>query len=266
MLGEVGLDGELDAAQFACELPPAVVVHRLLVVLHGRPVAEGRGAERARDGLPGVRRPHVPVEAGPPRELAFALRAREALPAGRVRLCVAGQGLLVLEGGAAVGAGEVLAGGGVQVLVYGEVVLAAERLEAEPAAVSEQVGGLVGALVALQAVAPLERLAAVGAHVVAVGAVRVHVRREVLLEAGRVLALLAPQQDVAGALALLLLALLLLLRLLLLLLLLWCNGRLWQRPRRQNLAVRNRLARVVRVERVRVVIEIVRSGVRLLSR
>ena len=80
MLGEVGLDGELDAAEVAAKLPPSVVVHRLLVVLHGRAVAEGGRAEVAGDGLAGVRRPYVPVEAGPPRELAVALAAVEALP------------------------------------------------------------------------------------------------------------------------------------------------------------------------------------------
>ena len=129
MLGEVGLDGELDAAEVAAKLPPSVVVHRLLVVLHGRAVAEGGRAEVAGDGLAGVRRPHVPVEAGPPRELAVALAAVEALALGRVRLGVAGQRLLVLEGGAAVGARVALARVGVQVLVDGEVVLAAEGLE-----------------------------------------------------------------------------------------------------------------------------------------
>ena len=135
MLGEVGLDGELDAAEGAGELPAAVVVDGLLVVLHGGAVAEGGRAEVAGDGLAGVRRPHVPVQAGAARELAVALRAAEAPALRRVRLGVAGQRLLVLEGGAALQARVALLRVGVQVLVDGQVVLAAERLQAVPARV-----------------------------------------------------------------------------------------------------------------------------------
>ena len=135
VLGEVGLDGELDAAERAGELPAAVVVDGLLVVLHGGAVAEGGGAEVAGDGLAGVGGAHVPVEAGAARELAVALRAAEAPALRRVRLGVARQRLLVLEGGAALQARVALLRVGVQVLVDGQVVLAAEGLQAVPAGV-----------------------------------------------------------------------------------------------------------------------------------
>ncbi len=94
-----------------------------------------------------------------------------------------------------------------QRLVYGEVVLPGEPLGAHPALVLEPLLRPVLALVPPQRVAPLEGLPAVGAHVVPLLPVRVHVRGEVLLEAGRVVALVALEQDVAGALCLLLAAL-----------------------------------------------------------
>ena len=135
VLGEVGLDGELDAAERAGELPAAVVVHGLLVVLHGGAVAEGGGAEVAGDGLAGVGGAHVPVEAGAARELAVALRAAEAPALRGVRLSVARQRLLVLEGGAALQAWVALLRVGMKILMDCQVVLAAEGLETVPARV-----------------------------------------------------------------------------------------------------------------------------------
>lgn len=72
----------------------------LFVVLQGRPVAEHRGAEGARDDLSGMCRANVPVEAGLPRELGVALVALKGL-FRRVGLHVSGQSLLVFECGPA---------------------------------------------------------------------------------------------------------------------------------------------------------------------
>ena len=159
MLGQVGFDGELDSTELALKLPLALVVHGLLVVLQGGPVAELGGAQGARDHLPGVSSPDVSVQAGPSGELGLALIALELL-LGRVGLHVSGQSLLVLEGGPAGSAREGLVGHLVQLLVGGQVVPPGEGLVAEPAAELLKVG-LVGPLVPLEAVAPFEGLAAV---------------------------------------------------------------------------------------------------------
>ena len=132
----------------------------LLVVLQGRPVAEDRGAEGTRDDLAGVCRPDVTIETCATSELGVALLALELFLAV-VGLEMPGQGLAVLEGGPALVAREGLGGRGVKVLVNGQVVFPGEGLEAEVAGVPEVRVGLVGSLVSLETVAPLEGLSAV---------------------------------------------------------------------------------------------------------
>ena len=77
MFGEVGLDGKLNPAQIAGKLPLPVVVNGLFVVFHGRPVAEVRGAEGARDGLTCMRGPNVSVQTRPAGEFAVTLSTSE---------------------------------------------------------------------------------------------------------------------------------------------------------------------------------------------
>ena len=63
--------------------------------------------------------------------------------------------------------------------------------------------GIVGSHVSSQTVAPFESFATFGAHVLAGLKVSVHVRGEVLLEPGRILAHLTFEDNVAGPLGLL---------------------------------------------------------------
>ena len=78
------------------------------------------------------------------------------------------------------------------------MVFTREGFETEMASVSKIRGWRVRPLVPLEAVRPFERLAAVGTHVVPRGGVGVHVRGQVLLEPGGVLAELAFEQRVPG--------------------------------------------------------------------
>jgi len=87
--------------------------------------------------------------------------------------------------------------------VDGEVVLARKGLWTMVATILEFRIRLVRSLMTLETVAPLEGLAAVGAHVLAVGVVTLHVRGEVLLEPGGVLAKLALEDGVFGPFGLL---------------------------------------------------------------
>ena len=129
---EISLDGKLSAADIASKVPLPLVVRSLLVILQSGAVAEGGRAEMALDGLSGVDAVKVARERGAAGEGGVALVARK-LPLRVVRLDVAGEGLLVLEGGAAHGAREGGARGAVQVLVDREVVLPGKLLEAEGA-------------------------------------------------------------------------------------------------------------------------------------
>lgn len=92
------------------------------VILHGTLIAERRGAYITVEHLTGVGSQHVAGQAGSPRKLRLAVRALERL-VRRVSLQMAGQRLLVLEGGAALGAGERLAGRVImQFFVHSQVI------------------------------------------------------------------------------------------------------------------------------------------------
>ena len=129
---EISLDGKLSAADIASKVPLPLVVRSLLVILQSGAVAEGGRAEMALDGLSGVDAVKVARERGAAGEGGVALVARK-LPLRVVRLDVAGEGLLVLEGRAAHRARERDARVAVQVLVDGEVVFPRKLLEAEGA-------------------------------------------------------------------------------------------------------------------------------------
>lgn len=197
MFGQVSLDGKLHSAKVTAKLPPAFVMCGLLVILQGRPVAEHRRAEGARDDLASMGCPDVPVEAGLPGELGVALITFEGLLRG-VSLHVARQGLLVFERGSALPAREGRPGGRVEALVNGQVVLARESLEAEVAGVPEIRGRRVRPLVSFEAVRPLEGLAAIRAHVVSRRGVSVHVRGQMFLESRGILAKFTFEQGVSG--------------------------------------------------------------------
>jgi len=153
-----------------------------------------------------VSRANVTIETRSPSEFRIALAAAMRPPLAGVRLGVSGQRLAALEGGAALATGvsgrRALAGGSVQAHVYGEVVLSGESLRAVGASVAGSVRPMPS-LMASQGVTPLEGLTAVVASVIALRAMRVHVRGEVLLEPGGIFAQLALQDDVARSLGLL---------------------------------------------------------------
>ena len=173
------------------EVPLALVVNCPSVVLQGAFVTEGSAANVTVEHVTRVRRQHVSRQAG------FACKGgitgvTLVRLVRAVCLHVSGQRLLVLELDATLGAGVGLGVlGVVQLLVHRQVILAAEGFGTMTA--GELVILLVGPLVPAQAVAPLEGLAALAAHVLPVAGVGVHVRGEVLLHPGAVLAQRAAQ-------------------------------------------------------------------------
>ena len=178
---KVSFDSKLNPAQRASKLSLALIVSSLLVVLQCRPVTEDGRTERTCDDLSCMRRSDVSVQACATREFRIAFVTLEIFLT-RVSLHVSGQSFSVLESSPALITRKCFVRICVQIFVDGQVIFSWEGFVAKVARVPEVWMSLVSSLVSFQAVAPLEGLAAVGAHVVTVWVVGVHVWRQVFLE------------------------------------------------------------------------------------
>ena len=125
MFLQVGLAGKAQATCLTVIVPLALIVHCSPVILQRALVAERRRAQVTMKDLAGVRGQHVASEAGAARKGRLAGGTAVRLVRG-VRLPMAGQRFLVLEGGTALRTRVSLGlfAAVVQAFVDGQVVLA----------------------------------------------------------------------------------------------------------------------------------------------